>query len=45
MLLEITKVVIITTPTEHTNPKTEATNGRLVSKCTAQIRPEKITSI
>ena len=37
MLLDIKKVVIVTIPTKHTIPKTEATNRRLVSKCTAHI--------
>ena len=29
MLLQVTKVVIVNIPTEHTNPKREATNWRL----------------
>ena len=41
MLLQVTKVVIVTIPTEHTTPTKEATNQRLVSKCTAQQGQEK----
>ena len=43
MLLQVTKVVIVIIPTEHTTPTKEATgtNQRLVSKCTAQQGQEK----
>ena len=41
MLLQVAKYVIATIPTEHTIPKTEATNCWLVSKCTAHIRSGK----
>ena len=39
------KNVILTIPTEHTTQKTEATNRRLVSKCTAHIGSEQNPSI
>ena len=45
MLLQITTVLMVTIPTEHTTPKTEATNFWLVSKCTAHIRSGKIPFI
>ena len=44
-LLWITKVVIVTIPTELTIPKTEATNSRFVSKCTAHIGSGKFSLI
>ena len=45
MILHVTKDVIVTIPPEHTTPKMDATNLRLVLKCTTHIRSGNILSI